>query len=127
MNSGLNASQPKDPDTLIVDPEAETFYNDIDPEVREPWIAKMRPQSYASFKSPIESVVWENGLTPCTYLKCELDQGVYPPLQQSMIDAVSKDSKAWNIETCPAGHSAWLNQVPAVTQLIRKCAGEQAA
>ena len=77
---------------------ADTFYNDIAADVREPWVAKMKPQSYASFKSPVDSVVWENGLTPCTYLKCDMNHGVYPPLQQSMIDMVSKDGKPWNVE-----------------------------
>ncbi len=124
---GLNPLQPENPETLIVDPAADTFYNDITADVREPWIAKMKPQAYSSFKSPVNSVVWENGLTPCTYLKCDMDQGVYPPLQQSMIDTVSKDGTPWNIEECHSGHSAWLNQVETVTQLIRKCAGEQVA
>ena len=84
----------------------------------------MKCESYASFKSAIESVVWETGLTPCTYLKCDMDQGAYPPLQQSMIDAASKDCKPWKVETCHSGHSAWLNQV---SELIRKCTGEQVA
>ncbi len=112
----LGSPQPKDPETLIVDPEADTFYNDVAPDGREPWITQMKRESYASFKSPIESVVWETGLIPCTYLKCEMDQGVYPPLQQSMIDAASKDCKPWKVETCHSGHSAWLNQVSIVTE-----------
>lgn len=116
---------PQDSEYLIVKNPAETFYSDISPDVSEPWTSQMRPQSYASFQSSVESVCWENGLTPCTYMICELDQGVYLPLQKMMLEKVAKEGQAWTIETCNSGHSPWLSQTPAVTRLIRTTAGEE--
>lgn len=57
---------------------------------------------------------------------CELDQGVYLPLQKMMVENVAKEGQAWTIETCNSGHSAWLSQTPAVSRLIRTAAGEKA-
>lgn len=118
--------QSQDSKYLIINDPAETFYNDLPADVSEPWISQMRPQAYASFQSTVESVCWESGLVPCTYLMCELDQGIYPPLQKMMLENVTKEGHPWTIETCRSGHSAWLSQVPAVTRLIRSAAGEKA-
>lgn len=85
----------------------------------------MLPQSYASFQSTVESVPWEGVLTPCTYLMCERDQGIYFPLQEKMVEDAKKDGHPWNIEKCSSGHSVWLSEVKTVVDLIRKTAGEQ--
>ena len=109
---------------VIVDPK-EVFYNDVSQAEAEPWIALMRRQPASTFASIVDSVAWENGLIPCTYLMCEKDQGVYFWLQQKMLDGVKDQSgKPWMIERCSSGHSAWLTQVETVVNLIDRCAGK---
>ena len=76
-----------------------------------------------SFTSAVESVAWESGLVPCTYVMSEKDQGVYFWLQEKMLDDVSKESaKPWKIVKTESSHSAWLTQVPTIIQLIEAAA-----
>ncbi|KAL8824776.1 MAG: hypothetical protein Q9191_004829 [Dirinaria sp. TL-2023a] len=126
---------PERPPYLIADPEdgnyvkvvdpKEVFYNDVSQAEAQPWIDLMRPQPASTFASTVDSVAWESGLLPCTYLMCEKDQGVYIWLQEKMLEGVADQSRRpWTIEKCNASHSAWLSETPTVVRLIRRCAGE---
>ena len=85
----------------------------------------MKHQSTASFMSAVDSVAWESGLVPCTYLICEQDSGVFLWLQEQMLEGVRKESgRPWTVERCDCSHSAWLSQVSTVVRLVRKGAGE---
>lgn len=85
----------------------------------------MANQCTATFESKVDSVAWESGLVPCTYLVCELDQGVYFWLQQKMLDGVSKESgQPWKIEKVHSGHSPWLTQIPAILRLVKAAADD---
>ena len=91
--------QPEDSNYLVVKDPKEIFHNDVSLEVAKPWIDQMVHQSALSFTSNVDTVAWENGLVPCTYLMCERDRGVYFWLQEQMFEAVSKESgKAWTVE-----------------------------
>ena len=117
-------SQPADPTFLLVKDPEDVFYNDVSPDVAKEWTSQFRPQSIASFSSTVETVAWESGLVPCTYVMCEKDQGVYHWLQEQMLDGVSKESpKPWRIEKTKSSHSAWLTQVPTIVRLIEDAAG----
>ena len=108
---------------MIKDPQ-NVFFNDVSPEVAEPWISQLKPQSTASFVSIVDSVAWESGLVPCTYILCEKDQGVYPWLQHKMLEDVSKESETpWTIVKRDTDHSAWLTQVSTIVELIEAAAG----
>ena len=83
----------------------------------------MRPQPKATFEDVVESVPWESGLVPCVYLMCEKDQGVFPFVQEIMIEARKEDSpKPFVVEKVNASHSAWLSQPNVVTELVVKVA-----
>lgn len=83
----------------------------------------MRPQAASVFTSEVESVAWEH--VPCTYIFCEKDQGVYPPVQEMMIKGAKTTSKyPWKVVRLANSHSAWLSNVPAVVRVIRETAGE---
>ena len=102
----------------------DVFYNDVSPEVAEPWISQLKPQSAVSFASAVDSVAWNSGFMPCTYVKAEKDQGVYFWLQEKMLDGVSeKSGQPWKIVNTDSGHSAWLTQIPTIVQLIEAAAG----
>lgn len=114
---------PQDSSFLLVKDPKDVFYNDVSPDVAEPWTSQFQPQSTASFASTVDSVAWESGLVPCTYIMCEKDQGVYFWLQQKMLDGVTKESgKPWKIEKTDSSHSAWLTQVPTIVRLIEAAA-----
>ena len=117
-------NSPTDPRFLLTKDPKEVFYNDVSPDVAEPWISQFTPQSSASFGSVVDSVAWESGLVPCTYVICEKDQGVYLWLQEKMLDDVGKESgRPWKIEKTEPGHSAWLTQIPTIVRLIEAAAG----
>ena len=79
--------------------------------------------SCASFMSAVDSGAWET--IPCTYLICEQDQGVYPWLQEKMIEDVREESShKWNVERCNSSHSAWLTHASTMVRLIRNISGE---
>ena len=102
----------------------DVFYNDVSQEVAEHWIAQFKPQSITTFSSTVDSVAWESGLVPCTYMMCEQDNGLYHWLQQQMLDAASKESpKPWKVVKTNSSHSAWLTQIPTVVRLIEDAAG----
>lgn len=108
---------------LVRDPKS-IFFNDVSPDVAEPWISQLKPQSIAAFASAVDSVAWESGLVACTYLMCEKDKGVYFWLQEQMFDAVSKESgRPWTVEKIDSSHSAWLTQVPTIIRLIEAATG----
>lgn len=114
---------PDNPSFVLIKDPKEVFYNDVSPDVAEPWISQLRPQSIASFASTVDSVAWESGLVPCTYLSCGQDQGVYYWLQEQMLEGVSKESaKPWKIEKTDSSHSAWLTQIPTIIRLIEDAA-----
>ncbi|KAL9620499.1 MAG: hypothetical protein Q9160_004968 [Pyrenula sp. 1 TL-2023] len=115
---------PDDPSFLIIKDPHQTFYNDLTEEESEPWTSTMRPQAAAIFASEVESVAWEH--VPCTYIFCEKDQGVYPPVQEMMIEGAKATSKyPWRVVRLANSHSAWLSNAAAVVRVIREAAGEE--
>ena len=124
MLLNLLHEQPEDLDYLIILNPKEIFYHDVSPEQAQPWVDRMAHQSSPSFTSTVDSVAWEN--VPCTYLMCMQDNGVYPWLQEKMLEGVRKEPKHhWIVEKCDSSHSAWLTSVSSVVRLIRKSAGEK--
>ncbi|KAL9106352.1 MAG: hypothetical protein Q9227_008621 [Pyrenula ochraceoflavens] len=107
---------------MIKDPH-ETFYNDVSRADSEPWTSTFRPQSASVFASNVESVAWEH--VPCTYIFCEKDQGIYPPVQETMVEGAKSSSKyPWKVVRLASSHSAWLSNASAVINVIRETAGE---
>jgi len=115
------AVDPQDEKSLVIIHPTEAFYNDVPADISTPWITSMRPQSYASFQAPVELVCWESGLVPCTYVMCDSDSGVYPPLQESMVKEVSEDGRPW----IKSSYSVWLSQPKAVVEAGPQAASEE--
>ena len=88
--------------TAVPDNPIETFYADVPAKIAADAVDKLVPQSVRSWSEKIESIV--QGVVPTTYLLCERDQALPPPVQESFaarVDAVVR---------LDSSHSPFLSQ-----------------
>ncbi|WP_394618507.1 alpha/beta fold hydrolase [Lentzea sp. JNUCC 0626] len=88
------------------------FYGDVDPEVAERAVARLRPQSARSGTDRLRAAGW---LTiPSTYLVCDNDKTMPPSLQEEMA------ARASAVHHLPTSHSPFLSAPGPLAVLLHQ-------
>ncbi|KAI4089544.1 MAG: hypothetical protein LQ339_008537 [Xanthoria mediterranea] len=103
------------------------FYNDIDPTLSNPWIARLQPLCKAILTSKATAMLWDEGRVPCTHMICTEDHAIRVAVQERMVEDVRKGCEERGVGTgwlkvvrVECGHSPWLGEVERVVQLVRE-------
>jgi hypothetical protein len=91
------------------------FYNDLDDDTAEHWIAKLKVHSWPTLSSKLSYAAWQH--VDSAYLLCEADQAIPIHAQDGMASGMTS-------ERCTAGHSPFMSQPEVTTAFIRRQAGE---
>ncbi len=59
---------------------------------------------------------------PSTYIMCEKDQALYPPVQEWVIASCKLPSEILRLD---AGHAPYLSMPETVAAIVRRAAGEE--
>lgn len=93
----------------VADPGS-TFYNGCPPEVVEESVARLLPQSAASFAESLNSAAWHT--VPTTYVIGEHDNALPPEAQEAMAQ------RAGAVHRLGSGHSPFLSDPAALARVI---------
>jgi len=112
------------PDWIAVDEAAgnhlaqrseEVLYGDCTPEVAADAAARLSPQSVAAIATPQTQAAWQS--LPSTYLICDEDRAVPPPVQEAM------SARATNVRRVPASHSPFFSRPDDVADVVLEALG----
>jgi pimeloyl-ACP methyl ester carboxylesterase len=98
-------------DHVLVRTPAETFYNDVSPELTARSVARVSAHSRAAFEQPLTQAGWQ--AVPSTYVICEQDQAIPSSAQEAMAQ------RAGQVLRMNTGHSPFLSQPEALAALLR--------
>jgi pimeloyl-ACP methyl ester carboxylesterase len=93
----------------------EVLYGDCSPEVAAGAAARLSRQSVAAIATPQTAAAWQ-GL-PSTYVICELDRAVPPPVQEAMA------GRATTVRRVPASHSPFFSRPDDVADVVLEALG----
>jgi pimeloyl-ACP methyl ester carboxylesterase len=107
------AIEPRDDGTMTVGPKAAVvaLYGDCSEADVEFALARLCPQSAASFGQPLTGAGWHD--IPATYVVCAEDRAIVPEFQRAMATA-----RATTVVELHASHSPFLSQPEAVAELL---------
>ena len=88
------------------------FYNDCPSEVAERAAAAIVPQSRASVTQELTTAAWQT--VPSTYVICERDNAIPPPVQEMM------SARSGTVIRMDSGHSPFLSRPDDVTAIIQQ-------
>ena len=120
----FDAMQHQLPDWISLDEAAgshiavrseEVLYGDCPPEVAAAAAARLTRQSVAAIATPQTAAAWQS--LPSTYLICEQDRAVPPPVQEAM------SARAGTVRRVAASHSPFLSRPDAVTEVVLHALG----
>ena len=120
----VDAMQHQLPDWIAVDEAAgnhiarrseEVLYGDCSPEVAADAAARLSPQSVAAIATPQTHAAWQS--LPSTYLICDEDRAVPPPVQEAM------SARATNVRRVHASHSPFLSRPDDVADVVLQALG----
>ena len=87
-----------------------SLYGDCPPDVAAAAAARLTPQSVAAIATPQTAAAWE--ALPSTYVVCEQDRAVPPPVQEAMA------ARAGTVVRLPASHSPFLSRPRDVADVV---------
>jgi pimeloyl-ACP methyl ester carboxylesterase len=93
------------------EPAVSLFFGDVDPNLADESVAKLKPQSRLAFEEPLTAVAWRE--KPTTYIITEQD-AVFPVPAQEALSARAS-SAVYRLDT---SHSPFLSQPEAVADII---------
>ncbi|PVH88169.1 alpha/beta-hydrolase [Cadophora sp. DSE1049] len=99
------------------------FYHDIPNAEAESWAAKLAPHSYATKFLGTERCSWKE--IPSSYLLCEDDRAIPPPVQEAMVEACKKEEASMDVSRVMSSHSPFLSKVDETVKWLRGVAGEK--
>lgn len=120
----LDAMQHQLPDWISLDEAAgshiavrseEVLYGDCPRDVAAAAAARLSRQSVAAIATPQRAAAWRS--LPSTYLICEEDRAVPPPMQEAM------SARASTVRRVPASHSPFLSRPGDVTEVVLQALG----
>ncbi len=88
------------------------FYDDVDPVIAGQAVSQLGYLSYAAGPQKLTEVAWKT--VPSTYIICESDKAIPPPLQEVFAQ------RADRVHRLNASHSPFVSQPAALAQLIRE-------
>ncbi|MFD8080007.1 alpha/beta hydrolase [Streptomyces sp. NPDC059718] len=89
----------------------EILYNDVEPHLAQQAAAQLARQSLTSVTQPLTHAAWRT--IPSTYILCEHDQAIPPPLQEAMA------TRAQRTIRLQSGHSPFLSQPAKLAHTLR--------
>ena len=120
----LDAMQHQLPDWISLDEAAgshiaerseEVLYGDCPPDVATRAAARLSRQSVAAIATPQTAAAWQS--LPSTYLICDEDRAVPPPVQEAM------SARATTVRRLPASHSPFLSRPGDVAEVVLQALG----
>jgi pimeloyl-ACP methyl ester carboxylesterase len=93
----------------------EVLYGDCPPEVAADATARLSRQSVAAIATPQTQAAWQS--VPSTYLICDEDRAVPPPVQEAM------SQRAQTVRRVPASHSPFLSRPDDVADVVLQALG----
>ena len=120
----LDAMQHQLPDWISLDQAAgshiaqrseEVLYGDCSPEVAANAAARLTRQSVAAIATPQTAAAWQS--LPSTYLICDEDRAVPPPVQEAMA------ARAGTVRRVPASHSPFFSRPDDVAEVVLQALG----
>jgi pimeloyl-ACP methyl ester carboxylesterase len=111
------AIEPGDDGTVTVEPKTAivALYGDCSEDDVEYALARLCPQSAATFGQPLTGAGWHD--IPATYVLCTEDRAIVPEFQRAMATA-----RATTVVELPASHSPFFSQPGAVADLLAQLA-----
>ena len=115
----LDAMQHQLPDWIELDEETgshlaqrseQVLYGDCSPQVAADAKARLTRQSVAAIATPQSQAAWQS--LPSTYLICDEDRAVPPPVQEAM------SARATNVRRVPASHSPFFSRPDDVVDVV---------
>ena len=98
--------------TILPDNPVHTFYADCPPAVAASAAAALLPNRKDAFRQELRAAAWQR--VPSTYVVCERDNAVPPPVQERMSE------RAGTVSHIDSGHSPFLSRPAEVTAIIRE-------
>jgi pimeloyl-ACP methyl ester carboxylesterase len=95
----------------LKDPE-NMFFNDMNDEIKEKWMAKLQTHPSSGWDSTITYCGWRE--VPSVYLICKNDQVIPAQLQLQMAQLAGSE-----IKECEAGHMAILSAPERVVEVVK--------
>ncbi len=95
----------------------QVFYHDVDPNEVEEWLAKLKPQSVASFTTKTTSAAWKK--IPAAYLICEDDRIIPVPFQEALIEKVKEEGGEIVTTRLFVSHSPYITKPDAVANFLK--------
>jgi pimeloyl-ACP methyl ester carboxylesterase len=89
-----------------------SLYGDCPADVAKAAAERLTSQSVAAIATPQTVAAWQ--ALPSTYVICEQDQAVPPPVQEAMA------SRAATVERVPSSHSPFLSRPDDVAAILRR-------
>ena len=120
----LDAMQHQLPDWISLDQAAgshiaerseEVLYGDCSPEVAARAAARLSRQSVAAIATPQTAAAWQS--LPGTYLICDEDRAVPPPVQEAMA------ARASTVHRVPSSHSPFFSRPDDVAEVVPPALG----
>jgi pimeloyl-ACP methyl ester carboxylesterase len=93
----------------------EVLYGDCPPDVAADAAARLSRQSVAAIATPQTAAAWQS--LPSTYVICDLDRAVPPPVQEAMA------GRAGPVHRVPASHSPFLSRPDDVADVVLQALG----
>ena len=120
----VDAMQHQLPDWISLDEAAgshiaqrseDVLYGDCPPDVAAAAAARLSRQSVAAITTPQTAAAWQS--VPSTYVICEQDRAVPPPVQEAM------SARARTVRRVPSSHSPFLSRPDDVADIILHALG----
>ena len=120
----LDAMQHQLPDWISLDQAAgshiarrseDVLYGDCPPDVAAAAAARLSRQSVAAIATPQTTAAWHS--VPSTYVICEQDRAVPPPVQEAM------SARAGTVRRVPSSHSPFLSRPDDVAEIVLEAMG----
>ncbi|MEU7041696.1 alpha/beta hydrolase [Streptomyces varsoviensis] len=93
------------------------LYQDVPEDLAERAIGELVEQSVRSFHEPLTKAAWRT--VPSTYILCEEDRALRPPMQEKMAARTSR------IERLATGHSPFLSAPAELAALLARIASAE--
>jgi pimeloyl-ACP methyl ester carboxylesterase len=98
--------------TVLPDDPVHTFYADCAPALAASAAAALLPQRKDAFRRELRAAAWQR--VPSTYVVCERDNAIPPPVQERI------SARAGTVSHIDSSHSPFLSRPAEVTAIIRE-------
>jgi pimeloyl-ACP methyl ester carboxylesterase len=98
--------------TVLPDDPVHTFYADCAPALAASAAAALLPQRKDAFRQELRAAAWQR--VPSTYVVCERDNAIPPPVQERI------SARAGTVSHIDSSHSPFLSRPAEITAIIQE-------